>query len=237
MLPLVFAWLGFAAFAASLGYFLFAYFALFGAVAPGTPAPWHPGTLTPVLIDVALFSVFALHHSVFARTRIKTIVKARINPGLERSLYTWIASALFILVCWAWQPVPGTLYVLGAPWSWLGYSAQAAGIVLTFLGSRALDVLDLAGVRQVMRGAQPDRVALQTRGVYGLVRHPLYFGWVLLVFGAPEMTATRFTFAAVSTLYLAVAIPFEERGLDEAFGDAYARYRRQVRWRMLPGLY
>ena len=231
MAPLVFAWLGLAAFAASLGYFLFSYFLVFG------PAPWRPGALTPVLVDLALFTVFALHHSVFARTRVKTIVTSRIAPALERTVYTWIASALFMLVCWAWQPVPGVVYVLGPAWAWLGYSAQAAGIALTLLGSRALDVLDLAGVRQAMRGPEPVRVALQTTGVYGLVRHPLYFGWVLLVFGAPEMTATRFTFATVSSIYLALAIPFEERGLDEAFGAGYARYRTQVRWRMLPGIY
>jgi len=69
------------------------------------------------------------------------------------------------------------------------------------------------------------------------VRHPLYFGWALLVFGAPHMTADRFTFAIVSTFYLALAIPFEERDLDDTFGSEYARYREHVRWRMLPGLY
>ncbi|MEO8521288.1 MAG: isoprenylcysteine carboxylmethyltransferase family protein, partial [Acidobacteriota bacterium] len=72
---------------------------------------------------------------------------------------------------------------------------------------------------------------------FAIVRHPLYFGWALLVCGAPDMTATRAVFAAVSTAYVAVAIPWEERGLAEAFGDAYARYRRRVRWRMLPFVY
>jgi protein-S-isoprenylcysteine O-methyltransferase Ste14 len=78
---------------------------------------------------------------------------------------------------------------------------------------------------------------LQTGGVYGVVRHPLYFGWALLVFGAPQMTVDRFAFALISTIYLAIAIPFEERGLDEMFGPAYDGYRKHVRWRMLPGLY
>jgi protein-S-isoprenylcysteine O-methyltransferase Ste14 len=51
------------------------------------------------------------------------------------------------------------------------------------------------------------------------------------------MTMTRLTFAVISTLYLAIAIPFEERSLIETFGADYASYRRTVRWRMIPGLY
>lgn len=239
-MPLVLAWLGAAAFVASLAFFLFSYFFTFGAAFPSSAAG-RAGAMAPVLIDLALFTLFALHHSVFARTRFKSIVNARLTPAFERTFYTWVASVLFIAVCWFWRPVPGVLYVLAPPWHWLGVAAQVAGIVLTFLGARSLDSLELAGVRQVMRAHQPAdnpaRVELQTGGVYALVRHPLYFGWALLVFGAPQMTATRFTFAVVSTLYLAIAIPFEERGLMQVFGARYAAYRTQVRWRMLPGLY
>ena len=93
---------------------------------------------------------------------------------------------------------------------------RLAGLLLTIRSSAALDVLDLAGVRQVQRardGAPPRHVALETRGLYGFVRHPLYFAWALMVFGAPDMTATRATFAIVSTGYLALAIPWEERSL------------------------
>lgn len=239
MLSLVLAWLGAAAFAGSLALFLLLYFLTYGVPAAGPAGLGN--TLAPVAIDVALFTAFALHHSLFARPRIKTLVGARVSPALERTFYTWVASGLFVIVCWAWRPVPGVLYVLPAPWHWFGIAAQAAGIIITILGSRSLDVLELSGVRQVMRarGDAPRRTnaELQTRGVYAIVRHPLYFGWALFVFGAPHMTATRFTFAVVSTLYLAIAIPFEERALAETFGPRYDAYRKSVRWRMLPALY
>ena len=78
---------------------------------------------------------------------------------------------------------------------------------------------------------------LVTTGLYGFVRHPLYFAWTLVVFAAPHMTLTRFTFAAVSTAYLAIAIPFEERALVRRFGAQYSDYQRAVKWRMIPGLY
>ena len=233
-MQLLYAWFGAAAFVASLAYFLFTYIVTFGETAAAGPA------LAPILVDVTLFSVFALHHSLFARTRLKAAVRAAVSPAMERTVYTWISSLLFIGVCWLWRPVPGVPYSMPAPWNWAGYAVQVAGIVLTVAGTRALDALDLAGVRPVLharRGTRPRHVPLQTSGVYGLVRHPLYFGWALFVFGAPHMTMTRFVFACVSTAYLAVAIPFEERALVETFGPEYAAYQQRVRSRMLPFVY
>lgn len=229
-----FAWGGACLFVISLLWFLYAYLVRFGA----TPADG--GRLPPIVLDVALFSGFALHHSLFARTSLKAWVRGHTTPVLERSLYTWAASLLLILVCSLWQPVPGMVYRLDAAWRWLGVAAQVAGLVLTFFGSKALDVLDLAGVRAVLRargGAAPVHVPLLTSGVYGLVRHPLYFGWALFVCGAPDMTATRAVFAIVSTAYVAAAIPWEEQSLMATFGPAYAEYRTKVRSRMLPGVY
>jgi protein-S-isoprenylcysteine O-methyltransferase Ste14 len=58
-----------------------------------------------------------------------------------------------------------------------------------------------------------------------------------VVFGSAHMTGDRLLFAALSTFYLIVAIPWEERSLVAAFGQAYVRYAERVRWRMIPYLY
>jgi protein-S-isoprenylcysteine O-methyltransferase Ste14 len=238
------AWGGTAAFAASLLWFLYCYLIRFGDHPASTAASAMPisgnSTAAPIVFNVLLFSAFALHHSALARAGAKRQIERLVPPELERSIYTWVASALFALVCLWWQPVPGTLYVLPGAWRAIGYIVQAAGLILTIQASRMLDVLDLSGVRPVQRAVSnipAAHVPLKTTGLYGFVRHPLYFAWVLLVFGAPDMTATRFVFAAASTLYLAIAIPWEERGLVRTFGREYERYQRDVRWRMLPGLY
>jgi methanethiol S-methyltransferase len=230
---LTFAWAGAAAFVASLLFFLYQYLVTFGRPAPD--GPW----LSAAIADVLLFSAFALHHSVLARTPMRDAVRRLASPAMERTLYIWAASILFFVVCYGWQPVPGVAYALPAPWRWLGFGVQAIGVVLTYLGSRALDVLDLAGVRQVIvtEDREPEHAPLKTDGVYALVRHPIYFGWVLLVFGAPTMTGSRLVFALVSTAYLAIAVPWEERSLVEVFGHAYEGYRARVRWRMIPGIY
>jgi protein-S-isoprenylcysteine O-methyltransferase Ste14 len=66
------------------------------------------------------------------------------------------------------------------------------------------------------------------------VRHPIYLGWILLVFGAPLMTMSRLVMAVVSSAYLVMAIPWEERSLIESFGDRYREYQRRVTSRLIP---
>ncbi len=235
-------------FAAALAFFLYSYLVRFGRPATGR------NVLIPVAIDTALFTLFALHHSLFARSFVKrrlfgagakpgsdlgqTGVRPRSDPSpMERPTYVWVASMIFIAVCAAWRPVPGELYRVTGVLALAAYAVHVAGIVLTARGSARLDVLDLAGVRAVSPARAPTHVRLQTRGVYGFVRHPVYFAWVLMVIGTPHMTMTRLAFAVLSTAYLAIAIPFEERGLLDVFGKEYQEYQKRVRWRIIPGLY
>ena len=227
------AWCGAALFAASLLWFAYSYLVRYGDSAPG------PAVL-PILANLLLFSVFATHHSALARSGAKAWMAAHVPPELERSLYTWTASILFIIVCTLWQPVPGLLYRVDGVWSVPFYAIQVLGVVLTMRGAAAVDPLDLAGVRPVLGeapSAVPRAAVLETSGIYGFVRHPVYFAWVLMLFGTPVMTGTRACFAIISTLYIAIAIPFEERSLVERFGDDYEQYQRKVRWRLVPGIY
>jgi protein-S-isoprenylcysteine O-methyltransferase Ste14 len=231
---LAFAWTGALLFAASMSWFFFSYFVRFGRPAPAG------SVLHPIGFDLFLFTVFAAHHSLLARSGGKHWLQQHVSLPVERSLYTWVASLLFILVCWLWQPVPGVLYSIPLPWSLIGYAAQASGIALTIAGAAAVDALDLAGVRPTLlahHGRPAPHVPLKTTGVFGLVRHPLYLAWALMVCGSPTMTGTRAVFAVISTLYLAVAIPWEERSLVHVFGVEYEKYRKKVRWRMIPFVY
>ena len=144
-LALVIAWTGAAIFAASLAWFVYCYLFRFGQPAPAGPLA------RPLLTNALLFSAFALHHSVLARSGAKRLMHQIAPPELERSIYTWVASILFLVVCAQWQPVPGVIYELTGLWRFLGWTVQVAGLALTIRASAALDVLDLAGVRAVAR--------------------------------------------------------------------------------------
>ena len=51
------------------------------------------------------------------------------------------------------------------------------------------------------------------------------------------MTAGRALFAVVSSLYLILAIPLEERSLVQEHGNEYRQYQRLVRWKLIPGVW
>jgi protein-S-isoprenylcysteine O-methyltransferase Ste14 len=185
-----------------------------------------------VAIDALLLTIFAVHHSVFAREQVKAAVGRTIPARLLRSFYVWIASGLLILVCATWVPVGGDLYHLAGWRALVPAAVQLYGVWLIVQAVRGIDALELAGIRQ-----ETVRGPLQIAGPYAWVRHPLYFGWVLAVLGTAHMTGDRLVFGALTTLYLLIAIPWEERSLIRSFGDEYARYQRAVRWRIVPFIY
>ena len=244
----LFAWLGAAVFLVSLSYFVLSYATTFGVPAGGSArapaAAW----------NVALFTLFALHHSVFARTPVRVWVARLVPTPLERSFYVWIASLLLIAVCALWRPVPGVAWNADGVLLWALRLLQITGVWLTLRSAVILDIRELAGVAApkpggvrpppaqkgftpTTGGPQASEVEFRTTGPYGWVRHPIYTGWFLVVFAAAPMTMTRLTFAVASCVYLLIAIPLEERSMRAASAGAYARYAAQVRWRLLPGVY
>ena len=104
-------------------------------------------TVTRIAIDIALFSVFALHHSLFARTPLRDWVSRVASPQLERSIYVWVASLMLILVCALWRPIPGVAWEVSGPGAWALRAATMAGLLLTLRSAVMIDVWELAGVR------------------------------------------------------------------------------------------
>jgi len=221
----LFVWLGGTIFVGSLGVCLWWFLVVLGR--PGPPAG-----ATSWIWDVLLFSAFAAHHSVFAREPVKRWVAAVIPAELVRSVYVWIASLLLILVCLAWRPVGGELFDVHGGGATLLAVVQLAGVGIIARAVARIDPLELAGIRP-----SSDATGLQIGGPYRLVRHPLYLGWLMATFGTAHMTRDRFVFALITAGYLFAAVPFEERSLARSFGDDYARYQRQVRWRIVPFIY
>jgi protein-S-isoprenylcysteine O-methyltransferase Ste14 len=220
-----FVWLGGALFVASLAYCVWWY-----AVILANPSPGISWIAVP--FDILLVGVFALHHSVFAREQVKVRLAKMIPQPLLRSVYVWTASLLLIAVCALWLPVGGEFYRATGARRALHLAIQLYGGWLIVQAVRGIDPLELAGIRR-----ESDRGPLQVGGPYAIVRHPLYLGWLCALFGAAHMTGDRLAFAAITTAYLLLAIPWEERSLMRSFGEDYARYKRAVRWRILPFIY
>ncbi|OLD99071.1 MAG: hypothetical protein AUG91_07570 [Actinobacteria bacterium 13_1_20CM_4_69_9] len=78
---------------------------------------------------------------------------------------------------------------------------------------------------------------VKTDGIYGLIRHPAYTGYLIAYLGyvAENPSLPNITLLAVSTAFQLVRIGEEERVLR---GDErYRAYARRVRFRLVPYVY
>ena len=221
----LFVWLGGAVFVGSLIVCAWWFVAVLGRSAP-------PAGAEAWIWNVLLFSVFAAHHSLFARESVKRWLAAAVPAELVRSVYVWTASLLLIAVCLLWRPIGGELFEVHGGGAVVLAMVQLAGIAVIARAVAAIDPLELAGIRP-SSAATP----LQVGGVYRVVRHPLYLGWLMATLGAAHMTGDRLAFALITAAYLFAAVPLEERSLVRSFGDDYMRYQRKVRWRIVPFIY
>jgi protein-S-isoprenylcysteine O-methyltransferase Ste14 len=191
------------------------------------------GSLASALtMDVLLIALFGVQHSVMARPTFKRWWTQYIPETIERSTYVLISNVLMILLMWQWRPIGGIVWDVTHPIGLVAlYGLFAIGWLIVPAVTLLLNHFDLFGTRQVwlyLRGREYEPLPFHTPGAYRVVRHPLYIGWMIAFWATPTMSVTHLLFATLMTVYIFIAIPFEERNLVQHFGKKYLDYREKV---------
>ncbi len=178
---------------------------------------------------VGLLVVWAAGYGALAGLRPPRLGEAaRRRPEQRLVLVALILVPLVTPMLSAWSeraglwPLPG-----GAALRWAGVALAALGFLLRVLaigrlGSRFSPVVE------VQAGE-----ALETGGVYALVRHPGYAGAGLANLGAILAfgSAVTLPLAVLMGLATGARVRREERALEATYGDAWRRYaERTGRW-------
>lgn len=147
----------------------------------------------------------------------------RRSKATSRRLIDWVAAAGSWLP-FAFMPVDGVWESLAVT----GTGIQMAGLCLTIVCFTALG--RSFGIVAANRG-------LKVNGPYRIVRHPIYFAHAVTMTGFVVANPHAYNVAlfAVIMAFQVYRMNAEERVLTET-GD-YAQYARQVRWRLVPGVY
>ena len=197
-----------------------------------------PPSLLPrgakIVIDVAVIALFGLQHSVMARPRFKAAWTRVVPPVVERSVYVLFASIALIILFTFWQPLTRTIWQVSPDMGWLSAILTAmffAGFGIVLISTFLINHFELFGLQQAwfnVRGRQAAAPELRQPLFYRWVAHPLYAGFFLAFWATPHMTAGHLLLAVGLSVYMLIAIRYEERDLTGLFGDDYRRYRSSV---------
>jgi len=174
--------------------------------------------------------LWGLIHSILASLGFKSFLAKALGKSLMRGyrlFYNIFSAISFLPILYLVATLPDApFYSVPAPWSYLMLLGQGLGLVLLILGVLQTDTLSFVGLRQLFEQEKPS--ALVTRGLYRLVRHPLYTAGLLILWLSPQATVNSFTMYLGATIYILVGAYFEERKLLREFGEAYVAYKSKT---------
>jgi len=185
-----------------------------------------------LLVNAGLLALFAVQHSLMARPWFKRAWTRFIPSPVERSTYVLLSSLALLFLFWQWRPMGGVVWnAEGQALRVVLYGLCATGWLIVLVSTFLINHFDLFGLRQVylfLLGREYTQLVFGTPALYRHVRHPLYLGWLFAFWATPVMTLAHLVFAIATTLYILLAIQFEERDLIRLHGDEYRRYQKRV---------
>lgn len=201
---------------------------------------WPAGTLNywQAWVFIAVFIVATLVPSIYLAVKDPAALQRRLKAGptaetrlVQKIVISGtIAAVVAVLVVSAldhrfgWSNVPTPLVIVGD-------ILVAVGLVLAQLvviqNSYAAATITVEAEQKVV-----------STGLYGLVRHPMYFGTVIMMIGTPLALGSYWGLLAIvpALPVLVVRIDDEEKLLRQEL-DGYNAYMQKVHYRLVPGVW
>jgi methanethiol S-methyltransferase len=213
-------------FVASVGLMIFHMFFGMGYSLGVLSAPWS------WLFNALLLLQFPLGHSFFLSARGRAILN-RLAPALfARSLstttYVIIASVQVFLLFnfWnfsgtTWWQASGTVFAVlvtlyAASWLMLGLAILNAGITLQ---------TGFLGWWSVFKNRKPVFPVMPVRGLFRVMRQPIYVAFACTVWTVPTWTPDQFVIALVLTAYCVIGPLFKEARFSQIYGQKFIDYQ------------
>ncbi|MGV0738850.1 isoprenylcysteine carboxylmethyltransferase family protein [Mycobacterium syngnathidarum] len=184
---------------------------------------------------IAVFAVVTMVPSIYLAVNDPAALRRRMQAGptAETRPVQKIASAMAFALLAVMIVAAALDYRLG--WSSVPDGLSVLGDVLVAIG---LGIAMLVVIQNSYAAANVKVEAGQavvSTGLYGLVRHPMYVGNVIMMIGIPPALGSYWALVLVipGVALLAVRILDEEKLLRAELAG-YDQYTREVRYRLLP---
>lgn len=190
-----------------------------------------------------VFVVFAVVHSLFVTDTAKRMAAAVFGARAVRGLYRFaftcmsVLTAIVAVVLIAGLP-DKRLGVLPLPVRMVCHCIQGIGVVLGASAFRVTKIGEFVGISQCIAffggGEIPGDIeginqgGLLAKGIYGVVRHPLYAAGILIFTFNVHMTVNALTVSFLADIYFVLGSWLEHRRLMRRYGSAYEKYAQKV---------
>ncbi|MFN2438055.1 MAG: isoprenylcysteine carboxylmethyltransferase family protein [Chitinophagaceae bacterium] len=189
-------------------------------------------------ILLAVFWIlYCIVHSVFADLTIKKKIKKIMGKSFKyyRLIYTIFAFVSFIALLWFGVSVSSfllykrnnSLIIAGMLIAFFGLIIMIA-CILTYLPK-------LSGIKNITKKNFSNELIVT--GMHSFVRHPLYSGTFLFLWGSfivfPYLSFLISNI--IITTYTLIGIQLEEKKLELEFGESYKQYQKKVP-KLIPAL-
>jgi protein-S-isoprenylcysteine O-methyltransferase Ste14 len=213
---------------------------LFGLVFFGALLFWPAGTLNywQAWVFIAVFMVATMVPSIYLAVTNPEALRRRMKagPGAEtRTVQKIVISGTILAVVavlvvsaldhrFSWSNVPTPVVIVGNILVAVGLGVAQLVVIQNSYAAATITV-------------EADQKVVST-GLYGLVRHPMYFGTLIMMIGTPLALDSYWgLLATVFALPLLTArIEDEEKMLRQEL-DGYDEYTQKVHYRLVPGVW
>ena len=188
-----------------------------------------------VAINLLLLIQFPLGHSFFLSNRgmkvLEIFAPKSFAKTLRTTVYATIASIQLILLFTFWNfsgifiwqiETPASLYMIILnllSWALLSISSIQAGYKVQ-TGS--------LGWTSVYQGKTPIFPDMPTRGLFSIIRQPIYLSFSLVLWTSPSMSLDLFSVALSYSLYCYFGPFLKEKRFQKIYGKRFSDYKKKV---------
>jgi protein-S-isoprenylcysteine O-methyltransferase Ste14 len=213
---------------------------LFGLVFFGVLLFWPAGTLNywQAWVFIAVFIVVTLVPSIYLAVKDPAALRRRMKAGptaetrfVQKVVITgtFVAVVAVLIVSaldhrFGWSQVPTPVVVLGDILVGVGLGMAQLVVIQNSYAAATITV-------------EAEQKVVST-GLYGLVRHPMYVGTLIMMIGTPLALDSYWGLLAIvlALPVLAARINDEEKMLRQEL-DGYDEYMEKVHYRLVPGVW
>lgn len=182
--------------------------------------------------------IYYAMHSALAASWVKSFFARQASAiyNSYRLLYTLFSFVNFVLLLWFHMITPSE-NIFNPPFILQMIGFLFAAGALTVIGFALANYRFQFWLDPCFRldtripGNEEEGKPLITKGINGMVRHPIYFGVILLLIGVVLVLPKwkNLIFGVVTVIYIIIGALLEERKLVAIYGNAYNAYQKNVK--------